>query len=60
MIMWWFINNTIYTNDNRNVTNTNKPFDVTGDNYYTENIEHTNNTTSTITKHNHNNYEQCN
>ena len=50
-------NNTIYTNDNRNVTKHNKLFNVTDNNYYAKEIEHTNNITNNITKHNHNNYE---
>ena len=50
-------NNTIHTNDTRNVTKHNKLFNVTDNNYYAKKLEHTNNITNNITKHNHNNYE---
>ena len=49
--------NTINTNDNRNVTKHNKPFNVTVNNYYTKKINNTSNINNASTKHNHNNYE---
>ena len=49
-------NNTIYTNDNRNVTKNNKLINVTSNNYYTKKMEHTNNITINITNYNQNNY----
>ena len=48
--------NTIYTNDTRNVTKINK-LDFNGSNYFTKNLEHTNDITNNITRLNHNNYE---
>ena len=51
-------NNTVYTNDNRNVTKHNKLLNITDNNYYTKKREHTNSITNNITKHNHNNYER--
>ena len=48
--------NTIYATDNINVTTTIKLVNV-NDNCFTKNIEHTNNITNNITRHNHTNYE---
>ena len=50
-------NNTINTNDNRNVTKHNKLFNITDSHYYTKKINNTSNIANNITKHNHNNYE---
>ena len=50
-------NNTINTNDNRNVTKHNKLFNITDNSYHTKKINNTSNITNNITKHNHNNYE---
>ena len=49
--------NTMYTNDNRNVTEHNTLFNITNNNYYTKKIEHTSNITNNATKQSHNNYE---
>ena len=50
-------NETINTNDNRNVTKHNKLFNITDSHYYTKKINNTSNIANNITKHNHNNYE---
>ena len=49
--------NTIHTNGNINVTKFKKLVNFNANNYFTKKIEHTNNITNNITRHNHNNYE---
>ena len=49
--------NTIYTNDNINLSKIDKLVNFNANTYFTKNIEHTNNITNNITRHNHNNYE---
>ena len=49
--------NTIYTNDNINVININKLVIFCDNNDSTKKIEHTNNITNNITRHNRNNFE---
>ena len=48
---------TINTNDTYNVSNINKLVNFNDNNYFTKKIEHNNNITNNITRHNHNNYE---
>ena len=54
-----FINNhnTINTNDTYNISKTNNLLNTTDNQYFTKKIEHNNNITNNITRHNHNNYE---
>ena len=56
-MMLLLTNITIYPDDNINVTEINKLVNFSDNNYFTKNIEHTNNITNTITRHNHTNYE---
>ena len=49
--------NTICINDNINVANINKLVNINDNNCCAKKIEHTNNITNNITRHNHNNYE---
>ena len=49
--------NTIYTNDNTNVTRIIKPANFNDNNYPTKKIEYTNNIPNNTTRHTHNNYE---
>ena len=49
--------NTIYTNDNINVTTINRLVNSNDDNYFTKRIGNTHNINNNITIHNHNNYE---
>ena len=49
--------NTIYTNGGTNVTQISKHVNFNGNGYFTKKVEHTNNITNNITRHNHNNYE---
>ena len=49
--------NTIYTNDDRNVTEINKLVQFNGNGYFAKIIDNTNNITKHITRHDHNNYE---
>ena len=49
--------NTIYTNDNTNVTKIHKLVNCNDNTYFAEEIKHTNTITNIITIHNHNNYE---
>ena len=48
---------TIYTNDNTNVTKINKLVSFNDNTYLTKKIKHTNNITNNTTRHDHNNYE---
>ena len=49
--------NTINTNDTYNTNKTNNLLNLTDNQYFTKKIEHKNNITNNITRHNHNNYE---
>ena len=49
--------NTINTNDTYNISKTNNLLNITDNQYFTKKIEHKHNTTNSITRHNHNNYE---
>ena len=49
--------NAININDTYNVNKTNNLLNITDNDYFTTKIEHKNNITNNITRHNHNNYE---
>ena len=57
MMLLLIRHNTIYTNDNINVTKINKLVNFNDNSYFTKKTEHTHNITNNITRHSHNNYE---
>ena len=49
-----------YPNGTYNIIKTNNTFNTTDNQYFTKKINNTSNITNNTTRHNHNNYEQCN